>query len=147
MGQKPRGHPFPCPEVVQMVIALVVLAAALHATWNEIVKSIDDRLSVMAVLGLATAAVSVPVVLIAHAPPADAVPFLLGSIAVHGVYNLLLIALYGDADFNQAYPLARGVSPPTVALFAVLVVGESLDVIQVLGLVVLSGGLLAVALS
>jgi drug/metabolite transporter (DMT)-like permease len=129
-----------------LVIALVVLAAALHATWNAIVKSIDDRLTVMAVLGLATAVVCLPVALIATPPPGDAVAFLTGSVVVHGVYNLLLVALYRDTDFNQAYPLARGISPPTVALFAVLVVGEALSAWQVAGLVVLSVGLLVVAL-
>ena len=128
------------------VIPLVVLAAALHATWNAIVKSIDDRLTVMAVLGLATTVVCLPVALIATPPPGDAVPFLVGSVVVHGVYNLLLVALYGDTDFNQAYPLARGISPPAVALFAVLVVGESLGDWQIAGLVVLSAGLLGVAL-
>jgi drug/metabolite transporter (DMT)-like permease len=130
-----------------LVIPLVVLAAALHASWNAIVKSIDDRLTVMAVLGLATCVVSLPIALLAAAPPGDAWPFLIGSVVVHGVYNLLLVALYGDADFNQAYPLARGISPPTVALFAVLVVGESLSVWQIVGLVVLSAGLLGVARS
>jgi drug/metabolite transporter (DMT)-like permease len=129
-----------------IVIALVVLAAALHATWNAIVKSIDDRLSMMAMLGLATAVVCLPVALLATAPPGDALPFLIGSIVVHGVYNLLLVALYGDTDFNQAYPLARGISPPAVALFAVLVVGETLSAWQIAGLVVLSAGLLGVAL-
>jgi drug/metabolite transporter (DMT)-like permease len=128
------------------VIPLVLLAAALHATWNAIVKSIDDRLTVMAMLGLATTVVCLPVALIAAPPPGDAVPFLIGSVAVHGVYNLLLVALYGDSDFNQAYPLARGISPPAVALFAVLVVGESLGGWQIAGLVVLSAGLLGVAL-
>jgi drug/metabolite transporter (DMT)-like permease len=128
------------------VIPLVVLAAALHATWNAIVKSIDDRLTVMAVLGLATTMVCLPVALIATRPPGDAWPFLIGSVVVHGVYNLLLVALYGDADFNQAYPLARGISPPAVAVFAVLVVGESLRGWQIAGLVVLSAGLLGVAL-
>jgi drug/metabolite transporter (DMT)-like permease len=129
-----------------VVIALVVLAAALHATWNAIVKSIDDRLTMMAMLGLATSVVCLPVALLAAAPPGDAWPFLIGSIAVHGVYNLLLVALYHDTDFNQAYPLARGISPPTVALFAVLVVGEPLSAGQIAGLVVLSAGLLGVAL-
>jgi drug/metabolite transporter (DMT)-like permease len=129
-----------------LVIPLVVLAAALHAGWNAIVKSVDDRLTMMAILGLAAAAVSLPVALIAAPPAGDAVPFLVGSVLVHGVYNLLLVALYGDADFNQAYPLARGISPPTVALFAVLVVGESLSALQVAGLAVLSAGLLGVAL-
>lgn len=129
-----------------IVIALVVVAAALHATWNAIVKSIDDRLTVMAVLGLATTLVCLPVALLATPPPGDALAFLIGSVVVHGVYNLLLVALYGDTDFNQAYPLARGISPPAVALFAVLVVGEPLSAGQVGGLVVLSAGLLGVAL-
>lgn len=129
-----------------LVIVLVILAAALHATWNAIVKSIDDRLTVMAVLGLATSVVCLPVALIATPPTDDAVPFLVGSVVVHGIYNLLLVALYRDTDFNQAYPLARGISPPTVALFAVLVVGEALSAWQVAGLVVLSVGLLVVAL-
>jgi drug/metabolite transporter (DMT)-like permease len=129
-----------------LVIALVILAAALHATWNAIVKSIDDRLTVMAVLGFATSVVCLPVALLATPPPGDAWPFLIGSVVVHGVYNLLLVALYGDADFNQAYPLARGISPPAVALFAVLVVGESLGPWQIAGLAVLSAGLLGVAL-
>jgi drug/metabolite transporter (DMT)-like permease len=128
------------------VIPLVIVAAALHATWNAIVKSIDDRLTVMAVLGLATTAVCLPVALIATPPPTDALAFLIGSVVVHGVYNLLLVALYGDTDFNQAYPLARGISPPAVALFAVLVVGESLGAWQIAGLLVLSAGLLGVAL-
>jgi drug/metabolite transporter (DMT)-like permease len=129
-----------------IVIALVVVAAALHATWNAIVKSIDDRLTVMAVLGLATTVVCIPVALLATPPPGDALAFLIGSVVVHGVYNLLLVALYGDTDFNQAYPLARGISPPAVALFAVVVVGEPLSAGQVGGLVVLSAGLLGVAL-
>ena len=129
-----------------LVIGLVVLAAALHASWNAIVKSIDDRLTMMAMLGLATSVVCLPVALLATAPPGDAWPFLIGSVAVHGVYSLLLVALYSDTDFNQAYPLARGISPPTVALFAVLVVGEPLGVWQIAGLLVLSAGLLGVAL-
>jgi drug/metabolite transporter (DMT)-like permease len=129
-----------------LIIALVVLAAALHASWNAIVKSIDDRLTVMAVLGIAITLVCLPVALLAPPPRSDALAFLIGSVVVHGIYNLLLVALYGDTDFNQAYPLARGISPPAVALFAVLVVGEPLSVWQVAGLAVLSAGLLAVAL-
>src|ERR1700733_12176173 len=130
---------------VVIVIGVVVLAAALHACWNAIVKSIDDRLSVMAVLGLSSVLVCLPIALLAPAPRGAALPFLAGSIAVHGVYTLLLVGLYADSEFNQVYPLARGISPPTVALFAVLVVGERLSRLQVAGLAVLSIGLLGVA--
>jgi drug/metabolite transporter (DMT)-like permease len=128
-----------------IVIGVVVLAAALHACWNAIVKSIDDRLSVMAVLGLTATLVCLPIALLARAPAAAAVPFLTGSVVVHGAYTLLLVALYADGEFNQVYPLARGISPPAVALFAVLVVGERLGPWQVAGLAVLSAGLIGVA--
>ena len=64
---------------------------------------------------------------------------------LHTVYNLLLIESYRDADFNQVYPIARGTAPPTVAVAAVLVVGESLAPLQVVGLLGVSGGLLALA--
>ena len=90
----------------------------------------------MAVLGLTSTLVCLPIALLASSPSDAALPFLIGSVVVHGVYNLLLVALYDDSDFNQAYPLARGISPPTVALFAVLVVGERLTAWQVAGLVV-----------
>ena len=76
-----------------IVIGVVVLAAALHACWNAIVKSIDDRLSVMAVLGLSSVLVCLPIALLAPAPRGAALPFLAGSIAVHGVYTLLLVRL------------------------------------------------------
>jgi hypothetical protein len=52
--------------VFVIVIGVVVPAASLHACWNAIVKSIDDRLSVMAVLGLTATLVCLPIALLAR---------------------------------------------------------------------------------
>ena len=43
------------------------------------------------------------------------------------------------------YPVARGMSPPTVAVAALLIVGETLSPVQVAGLLAVSGGLFAIA--
>jgi drug/metabolite transporter (DMT)-like permease len=127
------------------VIPLVLLAALLHASWNALVKSVDDRLAAMALIGATSVAVCVPAVLIAQLPRGASLPFLLGSVAVHTVYNLLLIGCYRDSDFNQVYPVARGLAPPTVAICAVLLVGERIVTLQAIGLGVLTVGMLSIA--
>jgi drug/metabolite transporter (DMT)-like permease len=127
------------------VIPFVLLAALLHATWNALVKSMDDRLAVMGVLGATAVAVCVPAALIAPLPHGASLPFLVGSVAVHTIYNLLLIGCYRDSDFNQVYPVARGLAPPVVAICAVLLVGERLVTLQAVGLGVLTVGMLTIA--
>lgn len=129
-----------------MPIAPVVLfAAALHATWNAVVKSVTDRLALMAVMGLATVAICVPMALLVSAPRAAAWPEIAGSVLLHTVYNLLLIETYRDGDYNQVYPVARGIAPPTVAIASVLVVGETLSAVQTAGVLIVSGGLMVLA--
>jgi drug/metabolite transporter (DMT)-like permease len=127
------------------VIPLVLLAAVLHATWNALVKSADDRLTAMALIGAAAVVVCLPVALLAPPPRSGALPFLIATVALHGVYNLLLIRCYRDSDFNQVYPVARGLAPPTVAICAAVLVGERISAVQGGGLVVLTAGMLAIA--
>ncbi len=129
-----------------MPLAPVVLfAAALHATWNAVVKSVGDRLALMAVMGLATVAICIPMALVVSAPSSTAWPEIAGSVLLHVVYNLLLIETYREGDYNQVYPIARGIAPPTVAIASVLVVGETLSALQTIGVLVVSGGLMVLA--
>jgi drug/metabolite transporter (DMT)-like permease len=74
-------------------------------------------------------------------PSTAAWPFLLGSVLVHLAYNLLLLRSYQLGDFGQTYPLARGTAPLVVALVSVTVVGQRLDLLEVLGIVAISAGL------
>jgi drug/metabolite transporter (DMT)-like permease len=124
---------------------LVLVAALLHASWNALVKSVDDRLAAMALIGATAVVVCVPVVLIARLPHGASLAFLVGSVGVHTIYNLLLIRCYRDSDFNQVYPVARGLAPPTVAICAVLLVGERIVMLQAAGLGVLTVGMLTIA--
>jgi drug/metabolite transporter (DMT)-like permease len=127
------------------VVPVVLVAAALHATWNAIVKPAEDRLATMAAIGVASVLICLPVALLASAPKAASWPELAASAIVHGVYELLLIATYREGDFNQVYPVARGTAPPTVAIAAGIVAGETLSGAQVAGVLAVSGGLFALA--
>ncbi len=127
------------------VAPIVLSAAALHASWNALVKSVTDRLALMAVMGGATVVICLPLALFSRTPSGRAWPELGTSVLLHTVYNLLLLGAYSDGDFNQVYPLARGTAPPTVAIASVIVVGEGLSAIQTLGVLAVSAGLLVLA--
>lgn len=129
-----------------MPLAVVVLfAASLHASWNALVKSVRERLALMAVMGLSSVAICLPAALVVRPPLVAAWPELAASMLLHSVYNLLLIESYRHGDYNQVYPVARGIAPPTVALASVLVVGESLSSLQAGGVLAVSAGLIVIA--
>jgi len=127
------------------VVPVVLFAAALHASWNAIVKSVTDRAWLVALIGAATATLAVPLAILAVAPARAAWAAIGVSTVLHVTYNLMLVAIYRAGDYNQVYPVARGTAPPAVAIASVLLVGERLSPEQVIGLLVLSGGLLTLA--
>lgn len=123
------------------VIAAVLLAAVMHATWNTIAHQIADRVLGFAVIGSVDLVAGGALLLVVGLPPAQAWPYVLGSAAIHTCYNLLLLRSYQLGDFSQAYPLARGVAPGLVAGFSVLVLHRSLSLGQGVGILTICLGL------
>jgi drug/metabolite transporter (DMT)-like permease len=128
-----------------LVITLVLGAAVAHASWNALLKSGADRFWTMAAISVVTGLVCVPLLFFVPLPPAEAWPYIIASVLIHIGYNLLLVRMYGAGDFTQTYPIARGSSPLLVALGALLVTGETLDAPRMLGVVLVSGGIMAIA--
>ena len=96
--------------------AIVLLAAAVHAGWNVLVKaSADTRIAAFtfAMTAAALAAVIVPFVAL---PAPGAWPFLFASATVQISYFVALSASYRAADMSLAYPVMRGSAPMLVAL-------------------------------
>jgi drug/metabolite transporter (DMT)-like permease len=124
-----------------LVVGAVLVAALLHAVWNAMAHAIADRQIGFFLLNVAVGAVSIPALPFVGLPAAAAWPYLLGSVLVHLVYNLLLLRSYELGDFSQTYPLARGTAPLVVAVVGVTVVGQSLDLREVLGVLAISAGL------
>jgi drug/metabolite transporter (DMT)-like permease len=68
------------------------------------------------------------------------------SAALHVVYNLLLVASYRHGDLGVSYPIARGSSPLLVAVGAMAVAHERLDLLSMSGVGLISLGILGLAL-
>ncbi len=124
----------------------VLLAALLHASWNAMLHGNQDRLLSMTWMSIAIAAVSTLVVLFAPWPADAAWPYIVASGLVHIVYNVTLVRSYRRNDLAQAYPIARGSSPLLVTLGAALFAHEAIGPLHVLGIAMISGGIIAIAL-
>ena len=125
------------------IVFAVLFSALLHATWNSLAHAISDRLVGFALIGVADMVGGGLMVVFAGLPPAGAWPFIVASAALHVVYNLLLLASYELGEFSQMYPLARGTSPWVVALVSVVVLGRELPITELLGVLAVSAGLIA----
>jgi drug/metabolite transporter (DMT)-like permease len=131
-------------------LALVLLAGLIHASWNIAAKKAGGDVRFAAF----TTAVNV----IAWAPLGVwlAVRDLPGwglrewtllalSTVLHIGYYLMLLRGYRKADLTVVYPLARGSGPLLSSAAAVLLLGEQISALGVLGIVAVVGGVFLVA--
>lgn len=124
-----------------IAILLLVLGAALHTTWNLIIKQARERYMVtwwMVVVGGAASLAALP---FTGLPPRDLWGFALLSVLVEAAYFLLLSYAYGDQDFSLVYPIARGAAPAFLALWSFLFLHERPTGGGLLGLAFIIGGL------
>lgn len=117
----------------------VLIAAALHAYWNFLAKTIPSGAPFVWLVALCSTLVLTPVVgwyVIRYGLPTDAksIIFLAGSAVTHLIYFLTLQQGYQKADLSVVYPLARGTGPLFSTLGAVLFLQEKLTWLGVLGL-------------
>lgn len=126
-------------------LALVLLAALMHAGWNLIAKAGGDRLVTLAVIKLPNVLVSLGVLAFTGLPAAASVPFLALSCAVNSLYFYCLARAY-RGDLSLAYPIARGLAPLCVLPMSLLVVSEWPSVQAVVGVGCICAGVLALAL-
>jgi len=127
------------------VFGIVLFGAALHATWNAIVKGAGDKLLAMVSVSLAAGLLAV-LALPFLAPPARASwPFIAASVALQVVYGLLVAAAYSLADMGRTYPLMRGAAPLLVSAYAALALGERLPAAAWAGIAAICAGILSLA--
>jgi drug/metabolite transporter (DMT)-like permease len=122
------------------VFIAVLLAAAMHAGWNAMLKVELDRLRSMLLLTLAMGAFGVVMLLIFDWPAAASFPFVIASAIIHSGYKLFLVRAYQSGDLSQVYPLARGTAPLLTTVAAFFIADEILSPLTLAGIgMVLSG--------
>ena len=131
-------------------LALVLLAAVLHASWNIVAKRAggDQRFSL--ITSLFTTVLWLPAGLWFgwHEVPLWGWlewAVVSASALVHLLYFNSLLTGYRVADLTVVYPLARGSAPLLTAAAAVLLLGESLSLLGAAGVLAVCGGVFLIA--
>ena len=130
-----------------IVMTAVLLAALMHALWNSLVKSADDKFMTSARVCLWCGAVALGVAAVTPWPAAAAWPFAAASAVSHVIYFWLVGRLYRTADLSVAYPLMRGLAPLIAAVVAYLTLGERLPVLAAGGVLALVAGVFGMGAS
>lgn len=143
-GSGKRGYVARC-AVSPWAAGLVLLSAVLHASWNALLKGGSDRLHSVTVMALVASSVSAVWAAFLPAPEAASWLYIGLSVALHVVYNLLLVFSYRHGDLGVTYPIARGSSPVLVAAGAAILAGERLDAATLGGIALVCGGIFGLA--
>jgi drug/metabolite transporter (DMT)-like permease len=135
-----------------LAIGLALAAAAIHGTWNVLVKVSGDPMRTFRRATIVAALVITPITFVAwlfagrpSMPPAAA-----GLAAVSAVlelaYLFLLSAAYRRGELSVVYPIARGSAPLLAVAAGLGILGEKLTPAQLAGVALLLLGILAVTL-
>jgi drug/metabolite transporter (DMT)-like permease len=127
-------------------LALVLLAAVLHAVWNLAAKRAGGGLPFVFVTGLVINTLYLPVlvVYVVWMRPSlslDAIGVVAVSAALKTAYSLSLQRGYRTGDFSLIYPLARGTGPLLSVLFAILLLGERPHPLGLVGALLIVAGI------
>jgi drug/metabolite transporter (DMT)-like permease len=122
---------------------LALGSAALHATWNLLIKTSAERFLAAWGQFLVGGLLFVPVLLVIGPPGTAVVPFLVASSCVHVVYVVALVRAYHHGDFSFAYPIARGGGALLAAIGGVVFLSDSLDAAEWLAILVVVVGLVS----
>jgi phosphonate utilization associated putative membrane protein len=129
------------------VMAAVLFAALLHASWNALVKSGDDKPLDIATMHSLGAFAALPLLAIVGLPPAAAWPWIAASIVIHLGYYTALAGAYRHGDLTVTYPIMRGLAPVLVGLASAPLVGETLPLAAWVAVLGVSLGVLLLGLA
>jgi drug/metabolite transporter (DMT)-like permease len=139
-------------EMIAVAIGLALAAAVLHATWNVLVKVSGDPMRTFRRATIFAAIAITPITLAAWlltgrpGLTASAAGFATVSAALELAYLFLLSTAYKRGELSVVYPIARGSAPLLSVVVGLAVLGERLAAAQLVGVVLLLLGILAVTL-
>ncbi|MCC7150805.1 MAG: EamA family transporter [Rubrivivax sp.] len=129
------------------VVLAVLCGAALHASWNALVKASGDKTVDTALVHFLGGLVVLPLALAVGVPHREAWPFLAASMFIHIAYYSALAGAYHHGELGLTYPIMRGFAPLLVALGSAPFVGEALTPAAWAGVLCIAGGVALVGLA
>ena len=129
-------------------LVLVLLSAVAHASWNLMLKRAGDPevfAWVMLVVGSILLAPVGLALLWYNSMDFPGLWFLLASVVLHVFYFMLLARGYATGDLSLVYPVARGMGPMLVPVLAVILLGEIVETMAIVGISAIVGGIYTIS--
>ena len=131
-------------------LALVVLAGFIHACWNIAAKKAGGDVRFAAFTSVVLMVFWAPVGLWMgwqQLPASGRLEWalVLASAVLHIGYFIVLLRGYRQADLTVVYPLARGSGPLLSSMVAVVVLGEQISALGLVGILGVVGGVFLIA--
>jgi drug/metabolite transporter (DMT)-like permease len=125
------------------IFALILLffSASMHALWNFLLKSADEKYIAMGWQVILSGVFSVVLIFFTGLPPRSMWIFAVVSMILEAIYFILLCIAYTSHDFSLVYPIARGAAPALLVLWSAILLHERLTVGGYIGLAMITGGI------
>jgi drug/metabolite transporter (DMT)-like permease len=131
-------------------LALVAVAAVLHAGWNTLTKRAGDGFSFLWSSMALASLLMLPVAFFfepASVLTWQALPYVAASALIHAAYFAALTSAYRVGDFGLVYPVARGLGVALSPPLAALLFGERMSWLGASGVALVVVGIVASGLS
>lgn len=130
----------------RVALGLALLAAATHAIFGALQKGRHDPWLSRGAIDFCYGAMALPVALFLVPRPEGSQWWLLvGAMVIHLGYKTAQAMAYTRGAFTVVYPIVRGTGPLVTVLAAGMVFGEVYSLAQWSGVLLLSGGIFALA--
>jgi len=127
------------------VFLAVLLAAALHASWNALIKFGGDKLQGMFLLSLGHGVAALGMIAYFPMPDPSSWGWLAASVVFHLFYKTMLTLAYQRGDLSRVYPIARGTAPLLVMVLSLMFLTDPLSSLAIVGIALVSFGILMMA--
>ncbi|MCL4273524.1 MAG: EamA family transporter [Anaerolineales bacterium] len=124
-----------------LAIFLLFASAAMHALWNFLLKSAEEKYVAMGWQVILSGLLALGLLFYSGLPPQSMWLFAIASMLLEAIYFILLCIAYSDHDFSLVYPIARGAAPALLVLWSALFLREELTGGGYIGLAMITGGI------
>ena len=126
-------------DTSEIATVLALISAIAHAAFGALQKGKHNPWLVRGSIDFWYFLISLPIALfIVPFPTTADWILLLGAFLIHTIYKIFHLMAYTRADYTAVYPVVRGISPIATVILAFFVFGEVFNLVQWMGVMVLS---------
>ena len=125
-------------------IALILLSAFAHASWNFLLKRANDAEVFTWWMAVCINVILLPLAVVlfwTNPPESEGWIFVAATWILHLGYFFTLSRAYRNGDLSLVYPVARGTGLILIPVSGVLLLGETMSALAVIGVVGVASGI------